>query len=90
MKISSDEQNALRAVLVFGDAYGYGNLIAHLQTAWARVLIEKYGMDEATARAAAGGNGYPFKMQDDLITRGEWDETGVRYRPTAARPPEEP
>jgi len=79
MKISQDEQNAIRAVLVYGEAYGYGNLMSHLQTAWAARLV-RGGLSEKAARRAAGGPGYPFKMQDDLVERGEWDETGARYR----------
>jgi|TARA_R100000049_G_C1933264_1_gene77108 hypothetical protein len=36
--------------------------------------------EEGPAREASGGFGYPFAMQDDLIERGEWDETGKSYR----------
>lgn len=82
MKISADEQYAIVAVLEFGRLFGYGNLISHLQTAWAASLI-LHGLDESTARAATGGAGYPFLMQHDLIYRGEWDETGARYRDKA-------
>jgi hypothetical protein len=78
MKISQDEQNAIRAVLVYGEAYGYGNLISHLHTAWAAHLMRD-GMSEPAARRAAGGPGYPLQMQQDLVERGEWDETGARY-----------
>ena len=84
MKISVDEQIAIRTVIAYGDEHGYGNLISHLQTAWARKLVEQ-GFDEKGARLAAGGQGYPFKMQDDLLQRGEWDETGKRYRKVARR-----
>jgi hypothetical protein len=81
MKISRQEQIAIIEVLAYGEAHGYGNLISHLQTAWAKHLIGAYGMDEKTARASTGrdGAGYPFRMQQDLIERGEWDETGARY-----------
>lgn len=87
MKISEGEQAAIVNVLYLGDKYGYGNLISHLQTAWAQTLMRQYNMPEAAARAASGGRGYPFKMQDDLITRGEWDETGASYQPAAALAP---
>jgi hypothetical protein len=90
MKISADEQNAIRAVLVFGEAYGYGNLISHLQTAWAKRLMGQYGMDEQGARIASGGSGYPFQMQADLVERGEWDETGERYRADPASLEDQP
>lgn len=86
MKISDAERIAIHEVLAYGEAHGYGNLITHLQTAWARRLMRD-GMDEATARAATArdGSGYPFAMQDDLIERGEWDETGARYRARKGR-----
>lgn len=80
MKISRSEQLAIIEVLAYGEAHGFGNLISHLQTAWAKHLMTLYGMDEKTAREASGGAGYPFQMQDDLIVRGEWDETGARYQ----------
>ena len=80
MNISREEQEAIRATLQAGARFGYGNLISHLQTAWAKMLIDEYGLSETTARKAALGPGYPFEMQKDLIERGEWDETGKRYR----------
>lgn len=80
MRISREEQDAIGTVLAHGQKFGYGNLISHLQTAWARALMSKYGLSEQVARAASGGNGCPFAMQDDLVLRGEWDETGERYR----------
>ena len=86
MKIPADERLAIQDVLKHGQRYGYGNLISHLQTAWAKALIDEYGMDEKTARAASGGPGYSFAMQRDLIERGEWDETGARYAPPTQEP----
>lgn len=81
MKISTDEQAAIAQTLRFGRRFGYGNLISHLRTAWAESLMRDHGMDEETAREAAhGGNHMPFKMQHDLVLRGEWDETGERYK----------
>jgi hypothetical protein len=79
MKISEGERVAIIEVLAYGEAYGYGNLIAHLQTAWAARLMDDE-LTEKAARAATGGKGYPFALQRDLIDRGEWDETGVRYK----------
>lgn len=73
MKISRAEQIAIIEVLAYGEAHGYGNLITHLQTAWAKQLM-RAGVSEKMARFSTGrdGSGYPFQMQDDLITRGEW------------------
>lgn len=82
MRISADEQKAITQVIRWGrEICGFGNLIAHLQTAWAKSLMECDGLSEADARAATArdGSGYPFSMQEDLIERGEWDETGARY-----------
>ena len=80
MKIPEGERLALHEVLAYGETYGYGNLITHLQTAWARHLMRS-GISETVARrsTARDGSGYPFLMQDDLLERGEWDETGRRY-----------
>lgn len=80
MKISPEEQAAIRTVIDLGERYGFGNLIQHLRTAWIRHLMTEWGASESSARAAAGDRGYPLKMQDDLIERGEWDETGARYQ----------
>ena len=81
MKISVEEQDAILQVLEFGKSFGYGNLISHLRTAWARHMADEHGFPEEAARNAThAGDFYPFLMQDDLIDRGEWDETGERYR----------
>lgn len=85
MKIPRSEQIAIQEVLAYSEAHGYGNLISHLQTAWAQRLMRD-GLSEAAARRASGGPGYPFPMQADLIERGEWDETGARYARTRSRP----
>lgn len=58
--LSDAEEDAIRAVLRAGASFGYGNMIGHLKTAWAKTLMDKYGMDEDNARAGAGGDGYPF------------------------------
>ena len=82
MKISKDEQLAIKAVLEAGNLYGYGNMISHLQTAWARMLVKHHYFSEEIARkvAASDGKGYPFAMQDDIVERGFFDETGESYR----------
>lgn len=80
MRISEDERSAIQYLIYAGARYGYGNLIAHLQTAWARTVMAVEHFDEKRAREDAGGPGYPFAMQDDILERGEWDETGKRYR----------
>lgn len=85
MKISEAERFAIRDVLAHGEEFGFGNLITHLQTAWARRLMRS-GVSENVARlsTARDGGGMPFLMQDDLVERGEWDETGARY---SGKPP---
>ena len=81
MQISQDEQRAINEVVARGMAHGFGNLIGHLQTAWAMTLVRDYGMSEETAMlAAVGTHAYPFQMHLDLMERGRWDETGKRYR----------
>ena len=80
MQISQAEQAAIRQAVCAGETFGYGNIISHLQTAWAQLLVDKYQMSEDAARKAAGGDGYPFEMHRDLKDRGMWDETGARYR----------
>lgn len=82
MEISKAEQRAICKVIELAEAHGYGNLMNHLATAWAKRLMDNYGMTEETARISAGGDafpGYPFAMQEDLIKRGLWDESGKRY-----------
>ncbi len=80
MKISPGEQKAIKTVVALGEVYGYGNLISHLSTAWAKMLISKHKMTEDQARDAAGcDRGMPFAMQDDLINNGEYDESGKKY-----------
>lgn len=87
MRISEQEQEAIKFVVLCGARHGYGNLISHLQAAWAAELMERWGMDEKSARDASGGDGYPFKMQKDLMLKGEWDETGERYKSQPPAPP---
>lgn len=58
--LSDAEEEAIRAVLRAGAAFGYGNMISHLKTAWAKTLMDEWDMTEESARLAAGGNGYPF------------------------------
>lgn len=80
MKISETERAALRVVMDLGEMYGYGNLISHLRTAWARKL-KSQGLP---VEGAHGGGIMNFQMQEDLLERGEWDETGNRYRDNTA------
>lgn len=80
MKISKHEQQAIRTVVDLGKVHGFGNLIAHLRSAWALYLIEGDYLDEKTAMSGVGKDGYPVKMHLDLMEHGEWDETGESYR----------
>lgn len=79
MKIPLQEQLAVCTVLRLGSSFGYDVMIKHLETAWAKRLMDDHGMDEKKARKYTGGDGYPFLLQSDFIERGEWDETGKRY-----------
>lgn len=68
------ERSAVRQVLAAGKKYGYGNMIAHLQTAWAKMLMDEYGMSEKAAREAtarSGDNGYSFEWQREFLEGGE-------------------
>lgn len=76
MKISEEEQLAINTVVHFGRQYGFGSLISHLRTAWAKMLVDQGLPPEG----AHGGGIMPFLMHEDILERGEWDETGVRYR----------
>lgn len=78
MQISSDEQAAIRVVLDCGRRFGYGNMMAHLATGWRRKLM-KEGLSEDEAQRNVWIQGYPLKMQDDMVERGCWDETGEKY-----------
>jgi len=86
MRISAQEQAAIQHVTQAGASFGFGNMISHLQTAWAKKLMDEYGMDEKTARLSSWGDGYPFKMHEDLKDHGFWDETGESYRAAKEKP----
>ncbi len=36
--------------------------------------------EEAALNQSAGRIGMPVKMHRDILLRGEWDETGERYK----------
>ena len=76
MRISGNEQRAIRRVVEAGESFGFGNMISHLQAAWAKSLRDKYGVPEDPSVSA----GYPIKMHEDLMLRGFWDESGESYR----------
>lgn len=79
MRVPREERLAIEQVLLLGEQYGYGNLIAHLQTVWAASLVSQ-GLDEATAKQhTTGYRGYDRLMQRDILLHGEYDETGERY-----------
>jgi hypothetical protein len=60
------EQDAVDAVLEAGRYYGYGNLIAHLKRAWARMLMRDHGLSEAEALRMADTSAYPLDPPADL------------------------
>ena len=80
MKISEKERRAILQVLEAGEMFGFGNMIGHLKSRWAMSLMRDYGMSAEAARAGANSDGYSIEMHKDLVERGEWDETGGRYR----------
>lgn len=81
MRVSEAEKTAINTVVGYGERYGFGNLISHLRTAWAKSLME-HGLPPDGAH---GGTIMPFQMHDDICQQGFWDETGKRYAE-----PEEP
>lgn len=85
MRISTEEQRAIQHVINLGDVHGFGNLIAHLKTAWARKLMDEMDMDEFTALCAADVSPYPIAMHIDVVEGGFWDETGKRYNKPDAK-----
>jgi len=54
------EKEAIERVLDAGKTYGYGNMIAHLKRAWAKLLIID-GLSEEHALEAADTSAYPIK-----------------------------
>ena len=82
IKVTEHQRQLLLSVLEVARDIGYGNLILHLQTKWAADLMARYGFDEKAARdhTARDGTGLPFQMQNDILIRGEWDETGKSYQ----------
>ena len=78
MRISSVEQQAIKQVVTAGETFGYGNMISHLKSAWAKMLRDKYGVVEPEAHSDTAG--YPIKMHEDLMNNGCWDETGESYK----------
>lgn len=78
MRISEDERQHIIRVVASGTAYGFGNMISHLQAAWAKSLRDQYGMPDTAKR-----DGYPIAMHDDLMLLGFWDESGKSYSMSA-------
>lgn len=88
MLVCDAERQAIKTVIQLGERWGYGNLIAHLQAGWARMLVKEHGLSEAAATEfASSGHGYPIAMHEDIVLRGFWDETGARYFVTAPAEP---
>jgi len=78
MRISDDQKRAIQNLLQSAELYGHGSMIAILKTAWAKKLVAQ-GFSESDAFKAADTSGYSFAMHDDIVQRGEWDETGKSY-----------
>ena len=77
----NDEVEAIHTVIALGERFGYGNLISHLRTAWAKTMLLKgHAKNEEDAKEMThGGSCMPFKMHEDLLS-GFWDETGESYK----------
>lgn len=78
IKISKEEQEAIKQIVDLGKKHGYGNMLAHLSAAWAIELMETFKMNEAQAKMSSWS--IPVKMHLDLMNNGEWDETGEKYK----------
>lgn len=56
-RVLPDEPEAVREVNRLGSIYGYGNLIAHLNRAWAIHLLHQWGVPyESGVLGEPGGN----------------------------------
>lgn len=67
-RLSGSEVDAVKMVLEAGSQFGYGNMIAHLRTAWARMLMDRFDFSWDQAARAAVTNAYDPKIQDQLLT----------------------
>ena len=54
------ETKAIEEVLKAGSEYGYGNMIAHLKTAWAKRLMSQ-GVSKEAALDATNVSAYPIE-----------------------------
>ena len=62
MRIPREEQLAIIQVLKHGKAWGYGNMIAHLQTAWAARLVAAEGFDEESGKRSSNRLLFRFEV----------------------------
>lgn len=83
MKITPEEQAAIKSVVAIAKQFGFGNMIAHLGAALADMLIKEQGLSETDAIEYANSRtSYHLQMHRDLLEHGECDQTGRRYTPT--------
>lgn len=68
MQISAEEQHAMNETTLFGERFGYSNLIGHLQTVWVRKMMDKHNMGEESAERC---------VRVSICRR--WDEAGKNY-----------
>jgi len=59
-KLDGGEREAIEEVLKYARIYGYGNLIAHLKTAWAKSLHYEHCISKEHALKAVGVEPYSF------------------------------
>ena len=63
------EQSAINSVLNLGGKYGYGNMIAHLKTAWAKKLMAQ-GIPKEAALQATNVSAYPISENEPCVQGG--------------------
>lgn len=90
MRVSDEERLYIKDAIAIADRIGYGNLLAHIASAWAAKENEerkKRGLPEIEDVVEFSGDlrALPVLMHKDIIDRGEWDETGKRYRKKAKK-----
>lgn len=68
------EKRAIETVLYIGGLYGYGNMIAHLKTAWAKSLIAQ-GISKDAALQATNVSAYPIDENEPSVQGGRADRS---------------
>ena len=83
--IGSRERHNIRRALDAGEAYGYGNIMAWLATAWAVKLRDESGLSEAAAIEAVS-NRTPYALPPNARTDRRGRSVASELPTDAARP----